>query len=170
MHVFRWLTVEVAPELPEVQVVHRQDPALGIEVPVADVPELGEEGVIVTLLGVDDVAVVSVHAGFWAAICHRLPGLIQGSSSSARKDLHFHRVVRRDQDQDTRVKAQVLPCLSPFLIWNNSIGNIFRVLTGRPFNRSRGVTKTYHFGFLEPCKNLYIQILKVWSLYLYIGM
>lgn len=68
MHVFRWLTVEVAPELPEVQVVHRQDPALGIEVPVADVPELG-----VTLLGVDDVAVVSVHAGFWAAICRSPP-------------------------------------------------------------------------------------------------
>lgn len=60
--------MEVAPELPEVQVVHRQDPALGIEVPVADVPELG-----VTLLGVDDVAVVSVHAGFWAAICRSPP-------------------------------------------------------------------------------------------------
>lgn len=162
MHVFRWLTVEVAPELPEVQVAHRQDPALGIEVPVADVPELG---VLTMSRWYPCTPVFGLQS-----VGHRLSGLVQGSSSSARKDLHFHRVVRRDQDQDTLVKAQVLPCLSPFLIWNNSIGNIFRVLTGRPFNRSRGVTKTYHFGFLEPCKNLYIQILKVWSLYLYIGM
>lgn len=68
-----WLTVEVGPEVPEVQVVHCQDPALGTKVPVVDVPELGEEGVIATLLGVDDVAVVAVHAGFWAAICRAPP-------------------------------------------------------------------------------------------------